>query len=135
MSEDMVKATIKVKPGSELSFWFALNYRQLRFMDMEASLLQQDQKLRAKWEKLSKVESASIALFVVGGVIGIIFSLLVLQIVFSAAFVISYIIITALKDLNLKKRKRVLEHIKDVAEMIEQERQGQSPLAKWNYRY
>ena len=135
MSEDMAKATIKVKPGSELSFWFALNYRQLRFMDMESSLLQQDQELKAKGKKLLKVDLTLTALLVVGLLIAAVFSLNILRIMFPAAQIINCVVSTVLEVRNLRKRKRVLGNIKGVAEMIEQERQGQSPLTKWNCRY
>ena len=131
----MKTVTLKVKPGSELSVWCNLNYRQLRFMDMESSLLQQDQELKAKGKKLLKAELALIALFGAGGVIGIIFSLTALQIVFPAAQIINCVVSTVLEVRNLRKRKRVLGHIKGLADMIEQERQGQSPLTKWNYRF
>lgn len=131
----MKTVTLKVKPGSELSVWCNLNYRQLRFMDREASLLQQYQELRTKDKKLLKAGNIFDFFFVAGSAIAIAFSLFALQIVCSALLIISLIVSAVLKDRNLKKRNRVLEQIKSVTDMIEQERQGQSPLTKWNYRF
>ena len=132
---NMIKATMKIQPGSELSFWYALNYRQLRFIDMESSLLQKDQDLRTKGKKLVRVDLTLTALLVVGLLIAAVFSLNILRIMFSAAQIINCVVSTVLEVRNLRKRKRVLGNIKGVADMIEQERQGQSPLTKWNYRF
>lgn len=131
----MKTVILKVKPGSELSVWCNLNYRQLRFIDMESSLLQKGQELRTKGKKLVRVDLALTALLVVGLLIAAIFSLNILRIMFSAVLIISSVISTALEVRNLRKRKRVLGHIKGVVEMIKKERQGQSPLTKWNCRY
>ena len=133
MSDDMREETIKVKPLSELYFWCSLNDRQLQFMDMQSSLLAKDQKLRTKGKRVLKVDWIFNGVVIATQAIAQIKRWPVIQAVCVALLSISIIAMMVLELRNLKERKRNLENLSWVTEVIEVERQGESPLTRWNH--
>jgi hypothetical protein len=102
-------------------------------MDMQSSLLAKDQKLRTKGKRVLKVDWIFNGVVIATQAIAQIKRWPVIQAVCVALLSISIIAMMVLELRNLKERKRNLENLSWVTEVIEVERQGESPLTRWNH--